>query len=87
MCYRYCYNLFREMRKESEFWRQCCRNSTKVWKRKRKSTGEKILNFGNVIIEIPAVRTREKKIVAIVAMPLSKMGGKKNSGCQNRGRN
>ena len=30
-----------------------------------------------MITEIPAARTREKKIVAIVAMPLSKMGGKK----------
>ena len=26
---------------------------------------------------------KKKKIVAIVAMPLPKMGGKKNSGCQN----
>ena len=25
----------------------------------------------------------KKKIVAIVAMPLPKMGGKKNSGCRN----
>ena len=35
------------------------------------------MNFGNVIIEIPAARNREKKIVAIVAMPLPKMGEKK----------
>ena len=35
------------------------------------------MNFGNHITEIPAARTKEKKIVAIVAMPLSKMGGKK----------
>ena len=30
-----------------------------------------------MIIEIPAAWTRGKKIVAIVAMPLLKMGGKK----------
>ena len=29
----------------------------------------------------------EKKIVAIVAMPLPKMGGGKNSSCRNLGRN
>ena len=28
-------------------------------------------------------RNRKKKFLAIVAMPLPKMGGKKNSGCQN----
>ena len=33
---------------------------------------------GNAIAEIGG-----KKIVAIVAMPLPKMGGKKNSSCQN----
>ena len=35
------------------------------------------MNFGNVITEIPAARTREKKIVTIVAMSLPKTGGKK----------
>ena len=30
---------------------------TKVWERKRKSGREKILNFGNVITEIPAAQT------------------------------
>ena len=54
--YRYYSNLFREMRKKSEFWQRCCRNSTKVWERKRKSGREKILNFGNVITEIPATQ-------------------------------
>ena len=48
--YSHCSKLFRELRKESEFRQRCCRNSTKVWERKR----EKILNFGNGIIEIPA---------------------------------
>ena len=56
------------------------------YEREREKVGE-ILNFGNVITEIPAARNREKKIVAIVAMPLPKMGGKKNSGCRNLGRN
>ena len=76
---------------------------TKVWERKRKSEREKILNFGNVITEIPAAQTcwpsrcevlevgcpKETncgnaiaklgggEFVAIVAMPLLKMGGKK----------
>ena len=55
--YRHCFKLFRELRKESEFWQRCCRNSTKIWERKRKSGGEKILNFGNHITEIPAAQT------------------------------
>ena len=75
--------------------RVSCRNSTKVWEINRKSGREKILNFGNHIIEIPAnrvgvkcykclkgnqlwqfhCRNRGKK--KFVAMPLSKMGGKK----------
>ena len=87
--YSHCSKLFRELRKESEFRQRCCRNSTKVWERKR----EKILNFSNGITEIPADRETncgnaiaeigKKKFVAIVAMPLPKMGGKKNSGCWN----
>ena len=98
--YRHCSKLFRKLRKESEFRQRCCRNSTKVWKRKRKSGREKILNFDNHITEIPVVQTcwlkincgnaiaeiGKKKFVAIVAMPLPKMGGKKN-GCWNLRRN
>ena len=34
-----------------------CWNSTKVWEKKRKSGREKILNFGNHIIEISAAQT------------------------------
>ena len=34
-----------------------CWNSTKVWEKKRKSGREKILNFGNHIIEIPVAQT------------------------------
>ena len=93
MCYRHCFKLFKELRKESEFWQRCCQNSTKVWERKRKSGREKILNFGNHVIEILAAqicsqrnqlwqchcrnRRVKKIIVAIVAMSLPKMGEKK----------
>ena len=55
--YRNCSKLFRELRKESKFRQRCCRNSTKVWERKRKSGREKILNFGNHITEIPVAQT------------------------------
>ena len=34
-----------------------CWNSTKVWEKKRKSGREKILNFGNHIIEISTAQT------------------------------
>ena len=34
-----------------------CWNSTKVWEKKRKSGKEKILNFGNHIIEISTAQT------------------------------
>ena len=72
--YRHCSNLFREMRKESEFRQWCYRNLTKVWERKRKSGREKILNFDNMITEIPVAQTScpcsKKK--SIVATPLPK---------------
>ena len=55
--YRHCFKLFRELRKESEFQQRYCRNSTKVWERKRKSGREKILNFDNHITEILVAQT------------------------------
>ena len=55
--YRHCFKLFRELSKESKFWQRCCRNSTKVRERKRKSGREKILYFSNYITEIPAAQT------------------------------
>ena len=55
--YSHCSKLFRELRKESEFWQRCYWNSTKVWERKRKSRRDKILNFSNGITEIPAAQT------------------------------
>ena len=88
-CYRYCFNLFSNMRKESELRQYHCRNSTKVGERKIKSRREKFLIFGNTINEIPSAHTccpsgcaqgkpNDGKIfLAIMAMPLSKMGGKK----------
>ena len=60
--YRHCSKLFRKLRKESDFWQRCYRNSTKVWERKRKSGREKILNIGNHITEIPVVQTCWLKI-------------------------
>ena len=57
LCYRYCSNLFRNLRKESEFWQYHYSNSTKVGERKRKSGIEKFLIFGNTIIEIPFAHT------------------------------
>ena len=56
-CYRYCYNLFSNMRKESELRQYQCRNSTKVGKRKIKSRREKFLIFGNGIAAIPFAHT------------------------------
>ena len=101
ICVTYCSNLFRNLRKESEFRQYHCRNLIKVGERKRKSGREKFLIFGNTITEIPSAHTccpsgcskcecAQGKpnagiffFLAIVAMPLPKMGGKKNSGCRN----
>ena len=57
LCYKYCSNLFRNLRKESEFRQYHCWNSTKVGERKRKSGREKFLIFGNTITEIPSAYT------------------------------
>ena len=105
-CYRYCFNLFSNLRKESELRQYHCQNSTKVGERKIKSRREKFLIFGNGIAAIPSAHTccpggyskcecvqgkpnDGKKKLAIVAMPLPKMGGKKKSlrqwHCRNRG--
>ena len=46
-------NLIGELRKEKEFWQQCCRNSTKVGERKGKVGERNILNFSNSVAEIP----------------------------------
>ena len=59
---------------QNDFWQWHCRN------RREKKLLQLVCS--NVIVEIG-----EKKFVAIVAMPLPKMERKKNSGCQNLGRN
>ena len=58
--YRHCFKLFKKLRKDGEFWQQCCRNSTKVCERKRKSGKEKILNFDNHIIKILLPKSGKK---------------------------
>ena len=52
-CYRYCFKLFSNLRKEKELWQYHCRNSTKVGERKINSRREKFLIFGNGIAAIP----------------------------------
>ena len=54
----------------------CVTEIQQKYKREREKVGERKFRI-SVIIEIPAARTKEKKIVAIVAMSLSKMGRKK----------
>ena len=56
-CYRYCFNLFSNLRKESELWQYHCQNSTKVGERKIKSRREKFFIFGNGIAAIPSAHT------------------------------
>ena len=81
--YRHCFKLFRELRKESEFRQWCCQNSTKVWERKRKSGREKILNFGNHVIEISAAQTSWPSGVWSVNCPKRNQLWKCH--CRNRG--
>ena len=81
--YRHCFKLFRELRKESEFRQWCCQNSTKVWERKRKSGREKILNFGNHVIEILAAQTGWPSGVWSVKCP--KRNQLWQCHCRNRG--
>ena len=64
-CYRYCFKLFNELRKEKELRQYYRRNSTKVGERKIKSRREKFLIFGNGIAAIlsahSATRVGKKK--------------------------
>ena len=80
--YRHCSKLYRELRRESEFRQWCCRNSTKVWERKRKSGWEKILNFSNHITEIPIAQTCWSKTNCGNA--IAEIGGKKLWQCHCR---
>ena len=45
MLYSYYLKLIGELRKEKEFWQQCCQNSTKIGERKRKRWREKEEEF------------------------------------------
>ena len=80
------------VRKESKFRYHYCQNSTKSMREKKKKGGERkcwisVMWIPKFLCQIPVawvwsvcgVRKvkRKKKIVTIVAMPLSKMGGKK----------
>ena len=56
-CYRYCFKLFSNLRKEKELRQYHCRNSTKVGERKIKSRREKFLIFGNGIATIPSAHS------------------------------
>ena len=56
-CYKYCFNLFSNLRKESELRQYHCQNLTKVGERKIKSRREKFLIFGNGIAAIPSAHT------------------------------
>ena len=51
-CYRYCFKLFSNLRKEKELRQYHCRNSPKVGERKIKSRREKFFIFGNSIVTI-----------------------------------
>ena len=56
-CYRYCFKLFSNLRKEKKLWQYHCRNSPKVGERKIKSRREKFLIFGNGIAAIPSAHS------------------------------
>ena len=56
-CYKYCFKLFSNLRKEKELRQYHCRNSPKIGERKIKSRREKFLIFGNGIAAIPSTHT------------------------------
>ena len=56
-CYRYCFKLFSNLRKEKELRQYHCRNSTKVGERKIKSRREKFFIFDNSIATIPSAHS------------------------------
>ena len=62
-CYRYCFKLFSNLRKERKLRQYYCQNSTKVGERKIKRRREKFLIFGNSIAAILSAHsaTRWKK--------------------------
>ena len=90
--YRYCLNLIGKLRKEKEFRQQCCRNSTKIGERNKKSWREKEEEFQqrcyrNSSAQIPAWSCvlcarvwsgQKNKKEAICGNGIAKNGGKKN---------
>ena len=56
-CYKYCFKLFSNLRKEKELRQYHCRNSPKVGERKIKSRREKFFIFGNSIAAIPSAQS------------------------------
>ena len=78
-CYRYCFKLFSNLRKEKELRQYHCRNSPKVGERKIKSRREKFFIFGNSIAAIPSAQS-----AARVHARKTKWHGKKKIGnCGN----
>ena len=72
--YRYYLNLIGKLRREKEFRQQCCRNSTKIGERKRKSGREKAEEFRQHCYRNSFARNaaRSVKKKAIAATPLPK---------------
>ena len=67
-CYRYCFNLFNNLRKESELRQYHCWNSTKVGERKIKSRREKFwfsaMVLSQFLLPIPAARVGARSVSA-----------------------
>ena len=77
-CYKYCFKLFSNLRKEKELRLYHCRNLPKVGERKIKSRREKFLIFGNGIAAILSAQS-----AAWVRARKTKWRGKKNGNCGN----
>ena len=77
-CYRYCFKLFSNLRKENELRQYHCRNSTKVGARKIKSRREKFLIFGNGIAAIPSAHSAVRVGVQNVSARKENQMSKKN---------
>ena len=85
-CYRYCFKLSSNLRKEKKLWQYHCRNSPKVGERKIKSRREKFFIFGNGIAAIPSTQSAtgcaqgkpngvEKKIFGNCGNAIAEIGG------------
>ena len=81
-CYRYCFNLFSNLRNESELRQYHCRNSTKVGEREIKSRRE-IFYFRQYqfLLSISAARVGARSVSACKENQM--MGKKKIGNCGN----